>query len=156
MRGTILGFDQLSGEGTISGDNGERATFRGAEWKSTLSQLRPGSLVDYEVSDGKAVNIYAVPGGSHAGADEKSNIVAGLLALFLGPLGIHKFYLGYTREGTILLVATLISWMLVIILIGFIGIIVTGIISLVEAVIYLTTPQDKFTATYVEGHKSWF
>ena len=32
-------------------------------------------------------------------ADAKSKLVAGLLAIFLGGLGIHNFYLGYTGKG---------------------------------------------------------
>ena len=36
------------------------------------------------------------------GAEKK--IVAGILAILLGALGIHKFYLGYTKEGVIQLI----------------------------------------------------
>lgn len=32
-------------------------------------------------------------------ADAKSKLVAGLLAIFLGGLGIHNFYLGYTGKA---------------------------------------------------------
>lgn len=31
--------------------------------------------------------------------EQKSKLVAGLLALFLGGFGIHNFYLGYTGKG---------------------------------------------------------
>lgn len=31
--------------------------------------------------------------------EQKSKLAAGLLALFLGGLGIHNFYLGYTGKG---------------------------------------------------------
>lgn len=34
-----------------------------------------------------------------AAANAKSKLVAGLLALFLGGIGIHNFYLGYTGKG---------------------------------------------------------
>jgi hypothetical protein len=37
----------------------------------------------------------------------KSKLVAGLLALFLGALGIHNFYLGFKGRGIIQLVLTL-------------------------------------------------
>ena len=37
-----------------------------------------------------------------AGADKK--IVTGILAIVLGGLGIHKFILGYQKEGVIMLV----------------------------------------------------
>ena len=38
------------------------------------------------------------------GADKK--LVAGLLGILLGGLGIHKFYLGYQKEGLIMLLVT--------------------------------------------------
>jgi TM2 domain-containing membrane protein YozV len=38
-------------------------------------------------------------------------MAAGLLGIFLGALGIHRFYLGYTGIGAIQLVMTLVlSW----------------------------------------------
>ena len=43
---------------------------------------------------------------SAAVSGEKSKIAAGLLAIFLGTLGVHKFYLGYTKEGLIMLLIT--------------------------------------------------
>lgn len=44
-------------------------------------------------------------------AGGKSKIAAGLLAIFLGQLGIHNFYLGYTKKAVIqLLVTILLSW----------------------------------------------
>ena len=36
----------------------------------------------------------------------KRRIVAGLLALFLGPFGAHRFYLGYVKQGLLRLILT--------------------------------------------------
>ena len=33
--------------------------------------------------------------------NKKDKMIAGLLGIFLGSLGIHKFYLGYTKEAVI-------------------------------------------------------
>ena len=45
------------------------------------------------------------------GTAPKSKMIAGLLAIFLGQLGIHNFYLGYTKKALIqLLVAVGLSW----------------------------------------------
>ena len=41
-----------------------------------------------------------------AGGEQKSKIVAGLLGIFLGGLGIHRFYLGYTMMGIIQIAVT--------------------------------------------------
>ncbi len=39
----------------------------------------------------------------------KSKLVAGLLGIFVGGLGIHRFYLGYTRIGVIQIVVTVVT-----------------------------------------------
>lgn len=82
---------------------------------------------------------------------EKSKIAAGLLAILLGSLGIHKFYLGYTKTGIIMLVATVLGSVLF-----FIIPLAMGIISLVEGIIYLTKSDDDFAFTYVQNEKEWF
>ncbi len=43
-------------------------------------------------------------GGGLAGEEAKSKLVAGVLGIVLGGLGIHRFYLGYTTIGIIQLV----------------------------------------------------
>jgi TM2 domain-containing membrane protein YozV len=80
------------------------------------------------------------------GADKK--IPAGILAILLGALGIHKFYLGYTKEGVIMLLVSVLT-------LG-IGAFVMSIIGLIEGIVYLTKPDDQFAATYVSGRKGWF
>lgn len=42
-------------------------------------------------------------------ASSRSRLVAGLLGIFLGGLGIHRFYLGYSMVGVIQLVATIVT-----------------------------------------------
>lgn len=68
------------------------------------------------------------PGYGYA---QKSKIVAGLLGLFLGTLGVHNFYLGYTGKAVAQLLLTLIGWIILI------GPIISGIWSLIEAVLIL-------------------
>lgn len=78
----------------------------------------------------------------------KDKVVAGLLAIFLGPLGIHKFYLGYTKEGVIMLLISLFTC-------G-IGATVIEVIALIEGIVYLTKTDEEFQAIYVHGYKGWF
>lgn len=68
----------------------------------------------------------------------KSKIAAGLLAIFLGSLGIHNFYLGYKRNAIIQLCLTLIGW----ILCG-LGPLVAGIWAFVEGIMILTGSINK-------------
>lgn len=64
----------------------------------------------------------------------KSKIVAGLLALFLGGFGVHKFYLGKTGQGFLYLV---FFW--------------TGIpfvVAFIEAILFFASSDDEFNAKY--------
>lgn len=83
---------------------------------------------------------------SSSGADKK--VVAGICGILLGAFGIHKFVLGYTTEGIIMLVGTLLTC-------GVAGA-VFGVIGLVEGIIYLTKSDEEFVATYINDQKTWF
>ncbi len=83
--------------------------------------------------------------------NQKSKIAAGLLGILLGALGIHKFYLGYTKEGIIMLLITILGSFLLAI-----GPLVMGIFGLVEGILYLTKTDEEFQAMYVDNRKGWF
>ncbi len=76
------------------------------------------------------------------GADKK--IVAGICGIVLGSLGLHKFILGYTTEGIIQIVITIVTC----------G--VGGVIGLIEGIIYLTKSDEEFVRTYIQNKKGWF
>ncbi|WP_435264232.1 TM2 domain-containing protein [Tenacibaculum sp. nBUS_03] len=83
---------------------------------------------------------------------QNKRILAGILAIFLGGFGLHKFVLGYTKEGVTTLVLTII---LTIITCG----ILSGImwlISFIEGVIYLTKSDEEFFEIYQQNQKEWF
>jgi TM2 domain-containing membrane protein YozV len=95
-----------------------------------------------------------IPPPPSGGGNKKEKIAAGLLAIFLGGLGIHKFYLGGKQQktaGIIMLVVSILGTCLF-----FIGPIVIGIIALIEGIIYLTKDDYEFQATYANGDKAWF
>lgn len=81
-----------------------------------------------------------------AGADKK--IPAGICGILLGALGVHKFILGYTKEGLIMLLVTILT-------LGIAGFIMS-IIGLIEGILYLTKSDEDFVATYVNAKKGWF
>ena len=45
----------------------------------------------------------------YSAAEQKSKVAAGLLGIFLGALGVHNFYLGYTSKAVVQLLLTLLS-----------------------------------------------
>jgi TM2 domain-containing membrane protein YozV len=89
-------------------------------------------------------------------SQENKKVLAGLMGIFLGGFGIHKFVLGYTQEGIILLAITLISFPLMCIVIGAFTIYVPFIIGLIEGIIYLTKSDQEFYEIYQVGRKPWF
>lgn len=80
---------------------------------------------------------YGVPSQVPLGYSQKNWLVAALLAFFLGTFGVHNFYLGYTRKATVQLVITLISYVTMIVLVGFIGLGVVALWAFVEFVMIL-------------------
>ena len=80
--------------------------------------------------------------------DASKKIAAGICGILLGAFGVHKFILGYTTEGVIMLLVSLLTC-------GF-GAMVTSIIGLVEGIIYLTKSDEEFVSTYLVNKKGWF
>lgn len=62
--------------------------------------------------------------------NQKSKLVAGLLGILLGSLGIHNFYLGFTGKAVAQLLITILSC-------GILSV-VSAIWGLVEGIQYLT------------------
>ena len=75
---------------------------------------------------------------------ENKKVLAGWLAILLGSIGVHKFILGYTKEGVIQIVLTFVTCGL------------GSIIPLIEGIIYLTKSDEEFYNTYQVGKKGWF
>ena len=147
MRGQVLAFDFRSGEGKISGDDGNRYSFAAGEWHGQ-GEPTARQTVDFEAADSAARAIYPITGRV---AEPRSRIAAALLAFFLGSLGAHKFYIGKSNAGLVMLAISSTG----VVLAG-IPMMAMGLIALIECVIYLTKSQDEFEATYVKGPKAWF
>jgi TM2 domain-containing membrane protein YozV len=152
MKGQILEYSVQNNSGVISGTDGARYYFSGAEWKATATPAR-GMMVDFEADGNQAKAVYTAIGS--ASSSSKNKTTAGILALLLGGLGIHKFYLGYTGAGLVyLLVNTIgfaVTWLLL-----FTPNMALGIIALVEGIIYLTKSDEEFEQTYVVNKRTWF
>lgn len=75
---------------------------------------------------------------------ENKRIIAGIFALILGGLGVHKFILGYTQEGIIQLI------------IGICTCGIGGVIGFIEGIIYLVKTDEEFYQTYQVNKRGWF
>ena len=89
-------------------------------------------------------------------SNDNKKMLAGLLAIFLGSLGIHKFILGYQKEGIILLVVTIIGILTYCFGIGIILCFAAWAVGVIEGIIYLTKSDEEFYNTYQAGKKPWF
>jgi len=95
-------------------------------------------------------------GAQIPGADKK--ILAGILGIVLGGLGIHKFILGYQQEGIIMLGVYVGSFIIAMITCG-IGVpllFITPVIGIIEGIMYLTKSDQEFVDTYITHKKGWF
>ena len=146
MKGQILDFSVQENTGTISGEDGKRYHFAGAEWKGDRSPAR-GMAVDFDTDGDQAKEVYVALSQSSGGfaSGSPSRLTAGLLAIFLGPFGVHKFYLGFTVPGIICLVGTILI----------IPFVVIGPLVFIEGIIYLTKSDEDFERLYVVEKKQW-
>ena len=79
---------------------------------------------------------------------KNKKIIAGIFGILLGALGVHKFILGYTSAGLIMLLISVLT----------LGILsaIPSIIGLIEGIIYLTKSDDEFYQTYMVEKRPWF
>lgn len=148
MRGQVLGVDSRTGEGLVAGDDGHRYRFTPEDW-AQRGEPAIGIKVDFQVEGDRALSVFPMPevaGTRHvlapppprAPTNDRNKIVAALLAFFIGTLGIHRFYLGRTGSGIVMLVLS----------ITLVGLLVTAPWALIDMVRYLVMSDEEFAARY--------
>ena len=75
-------------------------------------------------------------------------MLCGIFAIILGPLGIHKFILGYLSAGMMMLLISVVT-------LGWCGSL-TFIVGLIEGIVYLTRTDNEFYERYMVGRREWF
>ena len=75
-------------------------------------------------------------------------VAAGVCGILLGSLGIHKFILGLTTPGIIMLLVSVLTC-------GF-GAAITSVVGLIEGIIYLTKSDEEFYQAYAVEKRGWF
>jgi len=125
--------------GELAGEAKEKAAEFAEEAKEAASEFAESAKETFDNATG-----------------DNKKILAGILAILLGAFGVHKFILGYNKEGGILLGITILGMVLSCVGIGVLVVWATGIIGLVEGIIYLTKSDEEFYNTYQAGKKPWF
>jgi TM2 domain-containing membrane protein YozV len=154
MRGHVLGVDTRTGDGMIAGEDGQRYSFRPPDW-AHRGEPAIGLYVDFEAAESRALSIFPVPGASPpapaplpygqrhapvpAGAqNDRNKIIAAVLAFFIGPLGVHRFYLGRTGTGIVMLILSC----------TIVGLIATVPWAFVDMIRYLLMSDREFATRY--------
>ncbi|MFT6164303.1 MAG: TM2 domain-containing membrane protein YozV [Zhongshania aliphaticivorans] len=147
MKGKILDFKADTGAGVISAEDGQRYSFTAAQWQAD-TDIRAGVAVDFVPAGAQAEAIY-VDTALVSGSSKK--VAAALFAFFFGVFGVHKFYLGYTKQGVIMVLAFVFGF----ILLGLPSLVV-AIIAFIEFIIYITKSDAEFEQSYVLNQRPWF
>lgn len=136
------------------GDKAEEAFDKAKDAAKEAAGNAKEAASDFADEAKKTANEFS-EGLKNAGGDNKK-ILAGILGIVLGAFGVHKFILGYNKEGGILLGITLIGIVLTCLGVGIFMIWISQLIGLIEGIIYLTKSDEEFYNTYQAGKKPWF
>lgn len=77
----------------------------------------------------------------------KDKIVAGVLAILLGALGIQYFYCGKTKAGVICLLVSLLTC-------GF-GAAILEVLTIIQGILILVGTQEAFMEKYVDSQNTF-
>ncbi|WP_208440445.1 TM2 domain-containing protein [Bartonella raoultii] len=132
MKGKIIGQDQ--GDYFISGADGKRYQFANWDW-SGKKPPKVGDVVDFVCEGDTVKSIFPI---LTEGQSSQSKVTLAIVCLFLGGLGIHRFMVGKTGTGVVMLLLT----------ITLVGAIISGFWAFIDFIVILTGNfRDK------DGHK---
>jgi len=126
--------------------------------KEGAPEWKPLGMFPEFAAEWKAVPPPIAPPPATIAARASNKIPAGICGILLGGFGVHKFILGYSGAGGIMLAVTLCSIFGGFITCGLLwpAYVVMHLIGLIEGIIYLCKPDEEFVRTYVDGRREWF
>ena len=148
MRGQVLGVDPRTGDGIVAGQDGQRYRFAPEDW-AHRGEPAIGIEVDFEAANDRALSVFPMPtapGPRRAvppapvpvPTNDRNKHVAAVMAFVVGTLGIHRFYLGRTGSGIVMLVLS----------ITVVGLIISAPWALIDMIRYLMMSDEEFAARY--------
>ncbi|MBI5387571.1 MAG: NINE protein [Verrucomicrobia bacterium] len=117
------------------------------EWKPLTSFAEFAGTIGAKAASANQPPFVSQPAMSPVASKASSKIAAGICGILIGSFGVHKFILGYTGAGLIMLLVTVLTCGL--------GAVVMGVIGLIEGIIYLSKSDEEFVRVYVDGRKEW-
>ena len=118
-----------------------KCPYCGAETNVSYSDQEPSQWQQFGQQTARTVDDVFSNGPSG-----RSRGIAGLLAILVGAIGVHYFYIGKTGAGVVFLLATLLSC-------GLLGV-VTEIVSLIQGILFFTSTQEEFESRWVNSPSS--
>lgn len=147
MRGQVLGVDTRTGDGIVTGEDGRRYSFKPLDW-AARGEPAVGMQVDFEIHESRALSIFPVPGTSpppvaasrpsEPDLGDRNKYIAALIAFLIGPLGIHRFYLGRTGSGIAMVILSC----------TIVGLLVTVPWAFIDMIRYLVMSDREFAERY--------
>ena len=155
-------IDMSGGVGTITGEDGSSYNLITEDILVNTKQIEGRGLVGHKVffiPDGAQakrvivrddiLGIYIVAAdGSFIGNGDR--LISAIIAVLLGLIGAHKFYLGYKSQGILMFLAGTVGWLLIF------PPFISFVISIAEAFIYLSQTDQEFYDTYIAKERGWF
>jgi TM2 domain-containing membrane protein YozV len=138
--------NQIDDKAVVCIKCGVRPTDGTAHCQACGQPTQPGAVVCVQCG----AQLAASSAQQKTAADKK--LVAGICGILLGALGVHKFILGYTTPGVVMLLVTIVGFFLTC------GIApgIVAVIGLIEGIIYLTKSDEDFVRTYIDHQRHWF
>lgn len=88
---------------------------------------------------------------------KNKRVLAGIMGILFGALGVHKFVLGYRKAGIIMLVVSILGSVVTACLcLPGSGVLFMWLIGAIEGIIYLSKSDEEFCRTYVCKKRDWF
>ena len=116
-------------------------------WREGMPQWQPArSIPELQLYTAHPAMPYATAQPYTPG--DSKRILAGLMAIFFGWLGVHKFVLGFTGAGLVYLLLTVCTC-------G-VAYLPLHILSIIEGIVYLTKSDEEFHRLYVVERRAWF
>ena len=155
-------IDMSGGVGTIRGEDGSSYDLITEDILVNTKQIEGRGLVGHMVffipDDAQAkrviirddilgIHIVAADGSFIGNGDR---LISAIIAVVLGFVGAHKFYLGYKSQGILMFLAGTVGLLLIF------PPFISFVISIAEAFIYLRKTDQEFYDTYIAKERGWF